>query len=135
MRQGLCNDTVSVCLSVCPILHRSRGFAAVGPAGRQYRPIAARRVRSRRARLSIHIHSSTAVRSKREQCRVYSDVGGCVRKLKLTNLGYMLFKSVGHKPAGHKPAGTRARRSRARRTRARHRGVTSPPEVGQKPAT
>ena len=33
--------------------------------------------------------------------------------------------SVGHKPAGHKPAGTRAH----------HRGVTSPPEVGQKPAT
>jgi len=33
--------------------------------------------------------------------------------------------SVGHKPAGHKPAGTRAR----------HRGVTSPPEMGQKPAT
>jgi len=44
-------------------------------------------------------------------------------------------KSVGHKPDGHKPAGTRAHRSRARRTRARHRGVTSPPEVGQKPAT
>ena len=43
--------------------------------------------------------------------------------------------SVGHKPAGHKPAGTRARRSRARRTRARHRGVTSPPEVGQNSKT
>jgi len=41
----------------------------------------------------------------------------------------------GHKPAGHKPAGTRARRSRARRTKARHRGVTSPPGMGQKPAT
>jgi len=26
-------------------------------------------------------------------------------------------------------------RTQARRTRARHRGVTSPPEVGQKPAT
>ena len=30
---------------------------------------------------------------------------------------------------------TQARRPQARRTRARHRGVTSPPEVGQKPAT
>jgi len=46
MRQGLCNDRVSLCLSVpsCP-----QPFAAVGPAGRQPRPIAARRVRSRRA--------------------------------------------------------------------------------------
>ena len=49
MRQSLCNDTVSVrlvCLSVClPHLSnaacRCGGFAAVGPAGKRYRSIAA----------------------------------------------------------------------------------------------
>jgi len=70
---------LSVCPSVRPILRRSfgvfGGFAAVGPAGRRYQSTAARRVCSRRGRLSIHIHSSTAVSSKCEQCRVYSDLG------------------------------------------------------------
>jgi len=48
------------------------------------------------------------------------------RDLEHNPLTYWLcIVSVGHKPAGHKPAGTRAR----------HMGVTSPPEVGQKPAT
>jgi len=44
----------SVCLSVCSIMRRSRSrFAAVGPASRRYRSIAARRVCSRRVRLYI----------------------------------------------------------------------------------
>ena len=52
MRQGLCNGTVSrrLCLSVCPFvcpIYRTNaaaacgGFAAVGPAGRRYRSVAA----------------------------------------------------------------------------------------------
>jgi len=61
MRQGLCNDTVSVSLSVCPFLRRSQaaacgGFAAVGPA------VGAQQQRRR----------STALGSKCGQCHVYS---------------------------------------------------------------
>ena len=60
MRQSLRNGTVSVPPSVC-LSHLSTsaaacgGFAAVGPADRRYRSIAARRVCSRRGRLSIPI--------------------------------------------------------------------------------
>ena len=38
MRQGLCNDTVSICLAVpsCAAAAVCGGFAAVGPAGRRY---------------------------------------------------------------------------------------------------
>ena len=71
----------SVCL--CPTSHlltavaACGGFAAVGPAGGGHRSIAARRVCSRRGRLSIRIcsgatGSSTAVSSKCEQCHVVS---------------------------------------------------------------
>jgi len=43
MRQGLCNGTLSVCLSQLLIAAVARGrFAAVGPAGWRYRAIAAR---------------------------------------------------------------------------------------------
>ena len=43
MRQGLCNGTLSVCLSQLSIAAVARGrFAAVGPAGWRYRAIAAR---------------------------------------------------------------------------------------------
>jgi len=39
MRQGICNDAVSACLSVpsCATAAACGGFAAVGPAGRRYR--------------------------------------------------------------------------------------------------
>ena len=66
-----------VCLSVC-LSHLSTDaaacgrFAAVGSAGRRNRLIAARRACSRCGRLSIHVHSSTAVISKCEQCHVFS---------------------------------------------------------------
>jgi len=49
----------SVSLSV-PSFDRSRGFAAVGPAGGRYRSVAARLVCSSRG----HIHSSTADASR-----------------------------------------------------------------------
>jgi len=47
MQQGLCNGTVSVRLTVCLFQLSTAaaargGFAAVGPAGRKYRSIAAR---------------------------------------------------------------------------------------------
>ena len=63
-----------VCLSVCLFQHsavarRCGRFAAVG--GR-CRSIAARRVCSRRGRLSIHICSGTAGSSKCEQCHIVS---------------------------------------------------------------
>jgi len=96
MRQGLCNGTVSVRLSFCPSIRPLHAAAAslllratpelsmgpfrvtqpnpwttMGHAGRRCRSMgAARRVCSRRGRLSIHIHGSTAVGSECEQCRV-----------------------------------------------------------------
>ena len=76
MRQAQCNGTSSVCLSIClshsPAAAARGGFPAVGTAGGWYGSIAARCVCSRRGCLSIHIHSSTAVSSKCEQCHVYS---------------------------------------------------------------
>jgi len=54
-QQGLRNCRASVCVSVRPS-HRCGGFAAVGPAARRYRSIAAR----------------PALSSKCEQCRVAS---------------------------------------------------------------
>ena len=76
MRQAQCNSTSSVCLSIClshsPAAAARGGFAAVGTAGGWYGSIAARCVCSRRGCLSIHIHSSTAVSNKCEQCHVYS---------------------------------------------------------------
>jgi len=80
---------LSVCLCVCPSVRPSvlsyaaatacGGFAAEGSAGRRYQSIAARRICSRRGRLSIHIQSSTALSSKCAQCHVYSDVGSWKR--------------------------------------------------------
>jgi len=72
---GLCNGTVSVRPSVClsslsTAAAACGGFAAVGPTGRRFQSIAARRVCSR---LSMHICSGgTALNSKREQCHVVS---------------------------------------------------------------
>jgi len=66
------------CPSDSPAAAACGGFAAVGPAmaaNRRYRSIAARCVCCRRGRLSIHIHSSTAVSSKCGQCHVCRDVG------------------------------------------------------------
>jgi len=89
---------VSVCLSVrlsvpsCATAAACGGFAAVGPAGSRYRSIAARRVCSGRSRLSIHIHSSTALSRKREQCRVYSDVG----RLYMKQMFKWLVNSAGY---------------------------------------
>jgi len=55
--QGLCNGTVSVCLSRLSTAAAACGeFAALGPAGRRYRSIAARR----------------ALSSNCEQCHVVS---------------------------------------------------------------
>ena len=71
-RYGVCP---SVCLFVCSIYRALQQRAAgllPGTAGRRYRSIAAWRVSSRRDRLSIHIHSSTALSSKCEQCHVVS---------------------------------------------------------------
>jgi len=76
-RQGLCNGTMSVRPSVRLTVCLSRlstaaaacgGFAAVGPAGRRYRSIAARPTPPQQRR-----RSSTAVSSKGEQCHA---VGG-----------------------------------------------------------
>ena len=91
VRQGLCNDTMSVHPSVqsCTAAMACGQFAAVGPMRRRYRSIAAQHICSRHSRLSLHIHSSTVVSSKCEQCHVYSDVGSwtqtglsCVRRKK-----------------------------------------------------
>jgi len=54
---------------------RAVGLLLWAPQASDIRSIAARLVCSRRGRVSIHIHSSTAVSSKCEQRRVYSDVG------------------------------------------------------------
>jgi len=72
-----------VCMSVpcCAAAAACGGFAAVGPAGRRYGSISARRVCSRHDHL--YIHSSTVVGSKCEQCHVYIH-----RKLN-TDLCYM----------------------------------------------
>ena len=67
---------LSFCPSVpsCTVAVACHRFAAVGSLGRQYRSFTARRICSRSSRLSIHIHSSTLVSNKCEQCHVYSDV-------------------------------------------------------------
>ena len=72
---------LSVCLSVPSYAAATAcgGFAAEGSAGRRYQSIAARRICSRRGRLSIHIRSSTALSSKCALCHVYSDVGSWKR--------------------------------------------------------
>ena len=64
MWQGLCNSTLSTCLSVC-LSHLLTpaccgGFAAVGPVGRRYRSVV----------VATGCRSSTAFSSKREQCNV-----------------------------------------------------------------
>jgi len=79
-------------LDVSPILHFD-GFAAVGPAGRRYPSIAARHACCRRGRLSIHIHSSTAVSSNCEPCHVYREVWKLNTEL-LSHRGYGLVLKV-----------------------------------------
>ena len=77
--------SLPVCLSVClshlapqPRRHACGGFAAVAPrAGdidRLLQDTYALYSSSRRGRLSIYLHSSTAVSSKCDQCHGYSDV-------------------------------------------------------------
>ena len=78
---------LSFCPSVpsCTVAVACHRFAAVGSLGRQYRSFTARRICSRSSRLSIHIHSSTLVSNKCEQCHVYSDVASwtqtCIKLL------------------------------------------------------
>jgi len=63
---------LSVCLSHLPAAAACSGFAAVNSACRQYQSIAAWCICSWHSRLSIHVHSSTAVRRECKQCLVYS---------------------------------------------------------------
>ena len=71
MRQGLCDDAVSVCLSVLSCTARCAvGLLLWAPRVVDIDQLLhGARICSRRG------HSSTAVSSKCEQCHVYSDVG------------------------------------------------------------
>jgi len=86
MRQDLCNDLVSVCLSVCSILRRCAaaaacgGFAAVGPAGGKYR------LKAAGGRPQQQRRCSTVFNSKGEQYHVYiADAGGYTELFQLRN--------------------------------------------------
>ena len=62
MRHGQCNDTVSVCLTVCMSHFVLRRVCCCGPGGRAMSiDCCTARLCSRRGRLSVDIHSSTAL--------------------------------------------------------------------------
>jgi len=62
MRHGQCNDTVSVCLTVCLSHFVLRRVCCCGPGGRAMSiDCCTARLCSRRGRLSVDIHSSTAL--------------------------------------------------------------------------
>jgi len=61
MWQGLCNGTVSVCLSQLSTAAAARGgFAAVGPASMRYRSLAARQALSSNGAAAARQPAATA---------------------------------------------------------------------------